>query len=559
VSSVRFRSAIRSSSAWLAAFAFLGVMALGYSALSLAEQLRYNAVLLADRQSELAARILATAITRDMRGAQINVLGGAELKSVRFDSPLDLEEVVAKAFARYPYPECFFAWSAVSPRVFLFVRTDREVPWARPQPPTTPYAVETVRNARVERALQERVSPQTDRGRLYSAFELSLDGTTYQGVAIAIYHDSAHERLDRVLGFIVNGRWVRDHYFSELITQTAQLAARSPNIDFVLRDERGIVVAQGGGPSQYPGSANQQFSSTFFDPALAPFGGQSAETAAPLWTLTVSAGGDAFVVASIRSSRQAVILSVWGAATLLAGLIVALLASRKHVELEALRWDFVSSMTHELKSPLSTIRAIGEMLAENQTRAKVDVKRYGELLVEQGHRLTRLVTNILTYSRVTDTTEVYSFQRLQVDELVEEALESFRHITDREHLRIDIQLCQGLPAIRADRTAMVLALDNAIDNAIRHGSAAGWIRIAAFSDGSDVMIEVADGGSGIPADELAGVQRRFVRGRSTRGEGIGLGLAIIHRIAVDHKAILLLKSRVGSGTTLTLRIPSWQA
>jgi len=216
-------------------------------------------------------------------------------------------------------------------------------------------------------------------------------------------------------------------------------------------------------------------------------------------------------------------------------------------------------MTHELKSPLSTIRAIGEMLAENQTRLRVDVKRYGELLVEQGHRLTRLVTNILTYARVTDTTELYSFQRLQVEELVEEALQSFRHITDREQLRIDIQLSPDLPTIRADRTATVLALDNAIDNAIRHGSAGGWIRIAAFAAGGDAVIEVTDGGAGIPAEELAGVQGRFVRGRSASGDGIGLGLAIIHRVAVDHKAILLLKSRVGLGTTLTLRIPGWKA
>jgi signal transduction histidine kinase len=106
---------------------------------------------------------------------------------------------------------------------------------------------------------------------------------------------------------------------------------------------------------------------------------------------------------------------------------------------------------------------------------------------------------------------------------------------------------------------MVLALDNAIDNAIRHGSAAGWIRIAAFADGGDVVIDVADGGAGIPADELEGVRGRFVRGRSARGDGIGLGLAIIHRVAVDHKADLLLKSSVGLGTTLTLRIPAWEA
>ncbi len=365
---------MKSSSVWLAAIAFLGVLALGYSALSLANQLKHNAVLLADRQSELAARILTTAITRDMRGVQITVLDSAAVKSVRFDSTLDLEEIVARAFARYPYPECFFAWSAEHPRVFLFVRTDRAIPWARPQAPITPYPVETVSNPGVEHLLQQRMSAHTERGRLYSAFELPIGETLYQAVAIAFYHDSAHERLDRVLGFIVNVGWVRDHYFSELITQTAQLAARSPNIDFVLRDERGATVAHGRGPSPYPGFANQQFSPTFFDPALAAVN-MPADVALPLWTLTVSAGGDAFVVASIRSSRQAVILIVCGAATLWAGLIVALHASRKNMELEALRWDFVSSMTHELKSPLSTIRAIArrggtpELPAYHRSRA----------------------------------------------------------------------------------------------------------------------------------------------------------------------------------------------
>ncbi len=548
---------VRSSSFWLVAIAFLGVLALGYSALSLAKQLKRNAVLLADRQSELAARILTAGITRDMRGAQTNVLDSAEVKSVRFNSELDLEEIVARAFARYPYPECFFAWSAEAPRPFLFVRTDRAVPWALPQRPVTPYPVETVSSPRVERVLQEHVSAYTARGGLYAAFEFQIDGKAYQAVAIAFYRDSAHEQLDRVFGFIVNVGWVRDHYFSELITQTAQLAARSPNIDFVLQDDRGGIVARGHGAGRYPGSATQTFAPTFFDHALAAFKTR-AGAELPSWTLTVSAGDDAFVVASVESSRQAVVLIVSGAVTLWIGLMVALIASRKHRELEALRWDFVSSMTHELKSPLATVRAIGEMLAENETRPKVNVKRYGELLIEQGYRLTRLVTNILTYARVTDTTEVYSFQPLQVEELVDDALRSFRHITDGEHLRIDVHLSHGLPPIRADRTAIVLALDNAIDNAIRHGSAAGWVRISAFADESDVVIEVADGGPGIPDDELAGVRRRFVRGRSARGEGIGLGLAIIHRIAVDHKGILLLRSHVGRGTTLTLRIPSWQ-
>jgi signal transduction histidine kinase len=554
VKSARLKSLVTSWSVWLAAVALAGVLALGFAALWLASQLEHNVLLLADRQSELAARILISAITRDMRGAQTNVLDSPEVKTARFDSTVDLEDLVARAFARYPYPECFFAWSAEHRQVLLLVRTDRPVSWERSRAPVTPYPVETVSNASVEQLLQQRVSADTERGRFYSVFELPIGGTPYQAVAIALYRDSAHERFDRVFGFIVNIRWARDHYFSELITQSAHLAARSPGIDFVLSDERGATVAQAQRPGGSRGSARQLFSPTFFDPALAPVN-MPADLPPPLWTLTVSAGGDASILASVRSSRLGVVLIVCGAATLLAGILVTLVATRKSVELEALRWDFVSGMTHELKSPLSTVRAIGEMLAENRTRPRVDVKRYGELLVQQGHRLTRLVNNILTYARVTDTTEIYSFQRLHVEELVEEALLSFRHVIDRKQLRIDIELGRDLPAIRADRTAMVLALDNAIDNAIRYGSAGGWIRIAASAHGADVLIEIADGGAGIPADELAVVQRRFIRGRSARGDGSGLGLAIIQRIAVGHEGSLQLESPNGSGTTLTLRIP----
>jgi hypothetical protein len=244
VKSARLKFLVTSWSVWLAAVALAGVLALGFAALWLASQLEHNALLLADRQSELAARILTSAVTRDMRGAQISVLDSPEVKTARFDSTLDLEELVARAFARYPYPECFFAWSAEHPQVFLLVRTDRPVSWARPHAPVTAYPVETVSNPPIEQLLGQRVSADIERGRFYSVFELPIGRTPYQAVAIVLYRDSAHERFDRVFGFIVNIGWTRDHYFSELITQSAHLAARSPGIDFVLSDERGAIVAQ---------------------------------------------------------------------------------------------------------------------------------------------------------------------------------------------------------------------------------------------------------------------------------------------------------------------------
>src|SRR5262245_6793630 len=108
MNSPRLKLLASSWSLWLAVVALGGVFTLGYAALWMASELDENARLLADRQSELAARILTTAITRDMRGAQATVLDSPEVKAARFDSTLDLEEIVARAFARYPYPESFF-------------------------------------------------------------------------------------------------------------------------------------------------------------------------------------------------------------------------------------------------------------------------------------------------------------------------------------------------------------------------------------------------------------------------------------------------------------------
>ena len=109
--------------------------------------------------------------------------------------------------------------------------------------------------------------------------------------------------------------------------------------------------------------------------------------------------------------------------------------------------------------------------------------------------------------------------------------------------------------MRADRTAIVLALDNLIDNAIRYSGEAKKVSVHASAKADHVRFDVIDPGVGIPADELPQVRRRFVRGRTARGPGNGLGLAIVNRIASDHEGALEITSEVGVGTTATLLIP----
>lgn len=122
---------------------------------------------------------------------------------------------------------------------------------------------------------------------------------------------------------------------------------------------------------------------------------------------------------------------------------------------------------------------------------------------------------------------------------------------------VDFQLDvdPALPRIRADRTALVLAFDNIIDNAIRYSAETTKAVMTAHAEDGVVEFTVTDHGVGIPPDELQRVQRRFSRGRSSVGHGSGLGLAIVRRIANDHGGSLQLESTVGVGTTVRLAIP----
>jgi two-component system phosphate regulon sensor histidine kinase PhoR len=134
-------------------------------------------------------------------------------------------------------------------------------------------------------------------------------------------------------------------------------------------------------------------------------------------------------------------------------------------------------------------------------------------------------------------------------------LQNFRHPLSERDFTVKVDIPVDLPLIRADRTAMMLALDNLIDNAIRYSTHNRWIRVSARRDGQHVAIEIQDRGVGISPEELLVVRRKFVRGRLARAEGSGLGLAIVSRIVGDHQGSFVLESQLGSGTMAKVSLP----
>ena len=177
------------------------------------------------------------------------------------------------------------------------------------------------------------------------------------------------------------------------------------------------------------------------------------------------------------------------------------------------------------------------------------------MVVQEAKRLTRLVDNLLALSRITDVTEVYSFEPLALDALVARAMQDFDHQFREAGFETQVDVSTDLPLIHADRTAMTLLIDNLIDNAIRYSPTTRSLIVSAHRRDDAVVLDVADRGRGIPADEIALVTRKFFRGRHLVSNGSGLGLAIVKRVVSDHGGRLAIRSAVADGTTVSVTLP----
>ena len=174
------------------------------------------------------------------------------------------------------------------------------------------------------------------------------------------------------------------------------------------------------------------------------------------------------------------------------------------------------------------------------------------LLIQEANDLSRLVDNLLAYARITDVTETYSFEAMAAAELVDEALRSFQPRLLEGGISIQVDTSQELPFVRADQRAMVLALRNLIDNAIRHVQNNGHIRISTSRADSTVFVEVHDDGLGISTAKLAALRESIASRSFSPSDGGGLGLAIVSKVVADHGGTLTVDSELGVGTQCTI-------
>ena len=530
----------------------LALVFVGYRAVG---EWQRAASVVASRRAASAADLLVSALAHDMRGAHTSVLLSAGRDGLS-SSTADLMHPIAGAFTRYPYAEAFFSWNnSPDADVVFYSRPERRPLWLSNTVATTLYPVVTGSDRRVGRHLLERIDADAQQGRRFSAFSMKIGDDEYQ-VAAAIFYDNARrERAVSVLGYVVNLRWAREHYFGELASQVAAIESGDRSVRFAIVDDNqhpviGTFVAD---PSDTP-SAVRTFPVAFFDPAAVAVD-PPPDLGLVWWTAEATTKDEPTLAAAERGARRTLTIAAVMTLTLAFGLIVSLRAARASADLSGMRADFVSAVTHELKTPLANIRAINETLASGRTTPEM-IREYARMGIGEATRLTRLVDNLLAYSRVTDVADVYSFEPVPVADVVQRSLLEFGPNLHRDQFEVEVQLPDELPLVRADPNALGLLFNNLIDNAIRYSREVKHLSISARAHAGWVTVDVADRGMGIPPDELQRVTRKFFRGRGTVAGGSGLGLAIVDRIVTDHGGSMTIQSSEGQGTTVSVTIPA---
>jgi two-component system, NtrC family, sensor histidine kinase KinB len=229
--------------------------------------------------------------------------------------------------------------------------------------------------------------------------------------------------------------------------------------------------------------------------------------------------------------------------------------------LDQVKNDLVATVSHELKTPLTSLRLDLHLLLEESVGA-VNAKQT-ELLLdarENAERLLAIVNNLLNLARLEQRRELLDLRPQSPAELLQHAADAIRPRAEDKGVTVKVDGALDLPPVFADAQRLGFALGNLLDNAISYTPRAGQITLAAVASGDQVIITIADTGTGIPPEHLPRIFERFFRvpGQST-GAGTGLGLAIVREIVTAHDGTITCTSQPGVGTTFTLVLPVWKA
>jgi signal transduction histidine kinase len=279
----------------------------------------------------------------------------------------------------------------------------------------------------------------------------------------------------------------------------------------------------------------------------------------PGWRLALSIDDHTFFDSAADRKIAAYLWT--GSAVVAAMTVLGFLIARgfgRQVQLTRLKNDLVATVSHELKTPLTAMRALVDTLLDTEKFDEPTTREYIQLLARENARLSRLIDNFLTFSRLERNKFNFKFEPIHPQQVVDDAIAAIGERCHRPDCHFELHTRPDLPLVTADHDALTTALINLLDNAWKYTGDQKRITLRTEAQNGNVRFEVKDNGIGISARESRRIFHRFyqVDRRLTRNaEGCGLGLSIVQSIVEAHRGSIAVSSEPGKGSTFTIEIP----
>lgn len=280
----------------------------------------------------------------------------------------------------------------------------------------------------------------------------------------------------------------------------------------------------------------------------------------PGWRLALSLNDQRL---SDAAADQQIASYVWIGALVFATVVVlaalALRLVRRQMALTQLRNDLVANVTHELKTPLASMRLLVDTLLNSQPLNEQTAREYLELIAQENLRLSRLIDNFLAFSRMERNKYAFGFREVPAAAIVEGAATAVRERFNAPGCQFKTEIAPDLPSVEADPDALVTALVNLLDNAYKYSGEEKQITLSASAADGSVRFAVKDNGIGLSARDTRRIFKRFfqVDQRLSRsGGGCGLGLSIVKYIVSAHHGNVRVESQPGRGSTFVISLPA---
>lgn len=330
-------------------------------------------------------------------------------------------------------------------------------------------------------------------------------------------------------------------FFADSTRSTA-----GPDASFALLDTDGALVAQ-----TVPG-----FSTDWSKPLVATEVGPLL----PRWEVAAYLLDPAKLNLAARRLRLALWIVIAALLLSVAGGSVLILRSvGEEMRLASRKTDFVGNVSHELKTPLTSIRMFSELLSRPGSLDPEKARHYGEILARESARLSRLINRLLDFSRL-DRGEIRLEKTpVALDEVVREVAEGLRESFDAAGMALTIETPhQGGPVVLGDRDALAQVVLNLLGNALKYAHAGGSVEISVKSEAETACLSVGDRGPGVPKAHQRRIFEKFYRVDNSINSGVdgsGIGLALCRQIAEQLDGSIRYESRRGGGSVFTVELP----